>query len=456
MGVPRAAQKEHVYTVSELTRNVKGILESTFQGVWVEGELSGAKVAPSGHFYGTLKDEGAQLDLVMWKGQLRKLGFALEHGTQYLCHGNLTVYEVRGNYQLILQKVEPAGLGALQLQFDQLKKKLAEEGLFDDARKHPLPAFPQRIGIVTSTAGAALRDILHVLTRRFAGLDILVHHAQVQGDGAADQIARGIETLDRLGRCDVLIVGRGGGSLEDLWAFNTEPVARAIAAAKTPIISAVGHEVDYTIADFVADLRAATPSAAAELVVAERDAIVAGVQEFRRRLDVAIAADADRVQQQVDALAGRYGLRRAADVLSQRSQQMDHALARLRAASPLGRLRTQADRLKGAFAGLRAHSPARRLPALEKDVATARRRITRAWEAALVRTDERFRRTVAQLDALSPLRVLARGYSVATAVATGAVVTDAAAVRAGDALHLRLHRGRLDCRVESVQEGADG
>lgn len=456
MAAARAAQKEHVYTVSELTRNVKGILESTFQGVWVEGELSGAKVAASGHFYGTLKDERAQLDLVMWKGARRKLGFELETGIHYLCHGNFTVYEPRGTYQLVLDKVEPAGLGALQLQFEQLKKKLAEEGLFDDARKQPIPPFPQRIGIVTSTSGAAIRDILKVLTRRFAGLEILVHHAQVQGDPAAEQIARAIEVLDRRGGCDVLIVGRGGGSLEDLWAFNTEPVARAIAAAKTPIISAVGHEVDFTIADFVADLRAATPSAAAELVVAERDVILNTVTEYRRRLDAAIATEAERLRQRLDTIAGRYGMRRPADLLGQRFQQLDHAMARLRAASPEGRLRAQADRLRAGLAGLRAHSPARRLPALAKDVETARGRLARACEGAAGRADERFRRLVAQMDALSPLRVLARGYSVSTLAATGAVLTDVGAVAAGDAVDIRLYKGSLGCRVEDVRERADG
>lgn len=474
MAIARAAQREHIFTVTELTRNVKGMLESAFHAVWVEGELSGGKVAASGHFYGTLKDERAQVDVVMWKGQRAKLGFELENGTQYLCLGNVSVYEARGTYQLVLQKVEPAGIGALQLQFEQLKKRLEAEGLFEEGRKQALPAFPKRIGVVTSAGSAAIRDILSVLTRRFAGLEILIHDTLVQGDKAPEQIVAAIDALDRLGACDVLIVGRGGGSLEDLWAFNTEPVARAIYGARTPIISAVGHEVDYTIADFVADVRAPTPSAAAELVVQERQAVLNRVADHRRRLTAALRSRCDRLAQRVSSLRERYGFQRPADLVAQRTQRvddltqslgrgigrraeyagraLDHARQKLALLAPSERLARRTERLAALRARLRACSPGRRVPALGQLQRAVRDRLMRAAGAALARQEARFGQAVKQLDALSPLRVLARGYSVATVAATGAVVADATTVSPGDAVSVRLHRGRLACRVTAVEE----
>src|ERR1700690_2290767 len=266
-----------VFTVSELNTAIHGLLEREFADVWVTGEISGTRLAASGHYYFTLKEQDAQLRCVCFRQTARYLKFKPQDGVAVIARGRIDVYEVRGEYQLLVETLEPQGRGALQLAFEQLKKKLAAEGLFDPARKRPIPAFPRRIGIVTSPSGAAIRELLNILERRFPGLHIRLFPAQVQGEGAVEDVCRGIEHFGASGWADVLIVGRGGGSLEDLWTFNEEAVARAIAACPVPVISAVGHETDFTIADFVADLRAATPSAAAELVIRSR-------QEFDRHL----------------------------------------------------------------------------------------------------------------------------------------------------------------------------
>jgi len=273
-----------VYTITQLTRRIKGVLEAEIGSVWVAGEISNWTCAASGHAYFTLKDETSQLSTVMFKGRLDRLRFRPENGLEVLVLGNVSVYERRGAYQLIAEEMQPKGLGALQLAYEKLKKKLSEEGLFDPAHKKKLPLLPKRIGIVTSPTGAAIRDILHVLQRRFANVHVILYPARVQGEGAALEIAAGITFLDQYG-VDVMIVGRGGGSLEDLWAFNEEVVARALFASQTPVISAVGHEIDYALSDFVADLRAPTPSAAAEIVVKEQHALAERVHQYRDRLE---------------------------------------------------------------------------------------------------------------------------------------------------------------------------
>src|SRR5437867_4026625 len=268
------------YTVSELTLRLKAALEEAFPAVWVEGEISNLRTPGSGHSYFTLKDEGAQLSAVLFRGRGRRVRFDLEDGMQVLVFGGLDVYAARGQYQLVVEMMEPKGLGALQLAFEQLKRKLEAEGLFDEGRKRPLPHFPRTIGIVTSPTGAALRDMLHIIGRRFGGLRVLVAPVRVQGEGAAAEIVDALRNLDEVAGLDVIIVGRGGGSIEDLWAFNDERVVRAIVASKVPVISAVGHETDFTIADFVADLRAPTPSGAAELVVREKLAVISALAEL--------------------------------------------------------------------------------------------------------------------------------------------------------------------------------
>src|SRR3989475_2988824 len=294
-----------ILSVSQLTDQLRGIVEEKFPAVWVEGEISNFRLYGSGHAYFTLKDEGAQLRAVLFRNRARRLRFEPGDGQHVLAFGSLEIYAQRGEYQFVVELLEPRGLGALQLAFEQLKARLGAEGLFAESRKRALPRFPRRIGIVTSPSGAAVRDILRIIGRRFAGLSIVLAPARVQGDGAAREIAAGIADLNALGDVDVIIVGRGGGSLEDLWAFNEEAVARAIAASKVPVVSAVGHEVDFTIADFVADLRAPTPSAAAELVVREKQAVVDTLAQLRVRLERTAARPLRDPERRVDRLTMR-------------------------------------------------------------------------------------------------------------------------------------------------------
>src|SRR5579863_5086030 len=273
-----------IFRVSELSREIRNRLERDFPDLWVTGEISNLRSAPSGHYYFTLKDQNAQLRAVCFRGQARYLKFKPEDGLSVIARGQLTIYEARGEYQLVVEFLEPAGLGALQLAFEQLKANLAGEGLFEAARKKPLPVLPRTIGVVTSPTGAVIRDILRVLKRRFRNMNVLLYPVKVQGEGAAKEISEGIEYFNRHTLVDVMIVARGGGSLEDLWAFNEEVVARAIASSKIPVISAVGHETDFTIADFVADLRAPTPSAAAELVIQAKSELLQQLDSLFSRL----------------------------------------------------------------------------------------------------------------------------------------------------------------------------
>ncbi len=278
------ATQRRVFSISEITKNIRSVLEENFSGVWVEGEISNFKFHTSGHMYFSLKDEFSQIQCVMFRSENAKLDFDPKEGLSVVCFGRVSVYPVRGQYQLYAERMEPKGLGALQLKFQQLKEKLKKEGLFDEARKREIPYLPNRIGIVTSIDGAALKDILNVLDRRFSTVSILINPVAVQGAGAAASIAEAIEDFNRLKNVDVLIVGRGGGSLEDLWAFNEEIVARAIFNSRIPVISAVGHEVDFTIADFVADLRAATPSAAAEIVMPMKEELILRISDLKLRI----------------------------------------------------------------------------------------------------------------------------------------------------------------------------
>ena len=277
-------KERYIYKVSELTAGIKLVLESAFPTVWVEGEISNFVAHSSGHFYFTLKDERGELKCTFFKGYNEKVKFEIKNGIQALCFGRVGVYEKRGQYQLNVSRVEPKGVGALQLAFEQLKEKLFKEGLFDDSKKVAIPMLPDRIGIVTSPTGAAIRDMLYVLDRRFSNVEVIINPVKVQGEGAKEEIARAIDEFNKLGNVDVIIVGRGGGSLEDLWAFNEEVVARAIHRSKLPVISAVGHEIDWTISDFVADLRAPTPSVAAERVIAKKSELVDKLDNIEKRL----------------------------------------------------------------------------------------------------------------------------------------------------------------------------
>src|SRR2546425_9025258 len=336
---PRLSTSDHrlsttrrVYTVSELTVRVRDLLEGEFFEVWVEGELSNCKVWSTGHLFFTLKDASSQIRGFMFRSALRYLKFKPADGLRVVARGKLSVYEPKGEYQLVCEHLEPQGLGALQLAFDQLKKRLQDEGLFDAARKRPLPALPRKIGIVTSLDGAAIRDIIKVLSRRYANAHIVIRPARVQGDGAAVEIAQGIRAIGRVAAVDVVIVGRGGGSIEDLWAFNEEIVARAIARCPVPVISAVGHETDVTIADFVADLRAPTPSAAAEMVVARHDEFCGRIDRLHDRLLAAVRGRHQGLSRRVHVLSGRSALAGFAGRVALRGRhaaELTHALARV-------------------------------------------------------------------------------------------------------------------------------
>ena len=348
--------ERQVYTVTHLTRQIKELLENSFPRLWVEGELSNFKRHTSGHLYFTLKDENAQISCAMWRFRAGTLPFAPESGMKVLVEGDVQVYEKGGNYQLIIQQIQPAGIGALQLAFEQLKRKLHAEGLFDASHKKPLPAFPERIGVITSPTGAAIRDIISVLTRRFPGIEILLYPVRVQGDGAAQEIAEAIADFNRYGEADLLIGGRGGGSLEDLWAFNEEIVARAIYASGIPIISAVGHEVDYSIADFVADHRAPTPSAAAEIAVRDRREVSGELNYYQEKLATVFRKQIDNQRTRLQRIQEGYGFRRPLDMIYQSNQRLDE-LQRSIGASLNYYLQLQRSRLEKLEQQLRAINP---------------------------------------------------------------------------------------------------
>jgi exodeoxyribonuclease VII large subunit len=437
-----------IMRVSELHAAVQRIFEADFRSIWVEGEISSCRSAPSGHCYFSLKDEQSQVKCALFKNAARFVRFKPRDGIAVLVRGNLEVYEARGEYQLIVEAIEPQGAGALQLAFEQLKKKLAEEGLFDAARKKPLPRFPRRIGIVTSPAGAVIRDILHVLERRFQGLQVRLFPALVQGEGSVEQLAEGLRYFSTSGWAEVVILARGGGSLEDLWSFNEEALARAIAACRVPVISAVGHETDFTIADFVADCRAPTPSAAAEIVIATRDSIREQIQ--------ALQSNCVKAMQYRLLFFGRELHRRDAErfagllgrALTRRAQHIDDFEFRLRSAASrqieanrrkLAELSRRLDRtnLRVHFAGLR-----HRRELVEQ-------RLQAAIGQTLARAVRREESCRLRLEQLSPFSVLARGYAIVQRQ-NGGVLRSSASVSTGDPLHIRLHEGELRAIVSEV------
>lgn len=440
--------QQRIYTVSQLTRRIKGLLESEVGVVWVSGEISNWTRAASGHAYFTLKDEGSQLDMVMFRGRLSRLKFDLENGLEVLARGTVTVYERRGAYQMVVEELQPKGVGALQLAYEKLKKKLEAGGLFDEKHKKPLPLLPRRIGIVTSPTGAAIRDILHVIRRRFANVHIILYPARVQGDGAAEEIAAGIRALDAWG-VDVMIVGRGGGSLEDLWPFNEECVCRAIFSASTPIISAVGHEIDFTLADFTADKRAPTPSAAAELVVREQRILLEQVALARRRLERAVAAMYDRARNRLERYQRSFVFQRPDQLLRQQRQLLDEMRLRLEQL-----MREQCagrrQRLERAHRALGLLSPRNRLQQQMARLDTWRTRLLRVGPAIIERRRARYAPMVAQLGSLSPVAVLGRGYALVWKQPDGCLVKDAAQLKTDDEIRLWFAQGEATAAVKKI------
>jgi len=448
-------------SVSELTSAIRGALEKRFASVWVEGEISNFRSVSSGHWYFTLKDEFAQLRSACYRSSNQRIRFRPEDGLQVRARGRLSVYEAKGEYQLIVETLEPVGAGALQLAFEQTKARLQAEGLFAAAVKRTIPMFPRRVGVITSPSGAAIRDILNVISRRTRTVHVLFVPALVQGEGAAQEVVRAIKFLNdfharalREGNpeagIDVLILGRGGGSIEDLWTFNEEVLARAIRLSTIPVISAVGHETDFTIADFVADLRAPTPSAAAEIVAAHEAQLCSLLTTLTANLarSIRFRITGSRNQVQELALSPSFDavMARLHDAVST-ADEADHRLQ-----TSITAALQRAQRRLGAAA--HSLSPAQ----LRSAVTAARTRfasLTKARDAAVATRLELARKQLgvaaAALDAMSPLRVLERGYAIAHD-ADGGIVREAAATAIGDALHLRLWKGALDCRVEGIEK----
>lgn len=444
--------ERRIYRVSELTRRIREKLEAEFADVWVEGEVSNFRAAPSGHLYFTLKDATAQLRCICLRAQTRYLKFRPEDGLQVTARGRVSVYEPRGEYQFYVELLEPRGLGALQLAFEQLKQRLAAEGLFDPARKKPLPRLPRRIGIITSPRGAVIQDMIRILRRRHENLHLLIYPVRVQGEGAADEMVAALRFFHqpppRGTPVDVLILARGGGSLEDLWAFNEEKLARAIAASTIPVISAVGHETDYTIADFVADLRAPTPSAAAELVIETQQQLeeqIAGWEEALRRV---IRYHLLQRRQQLTEWMAHRGFQTLRAVVAQMAQRSDEATARLLEAAREGlrraRRRWEEPRAFLQHFDLRGRQERARFQWSRQTTALGHR-----MRLLLVGKRARLEPLLAKLEHLSPRRILERGYAIVFDSA-GNVVKQAVEVSPGQPITVQLSQGRLGAQVETV------
>jgi exodeoxyribonuclease VII large subunit len=396
-----------VYTVSQVNEQIHELLEASFPELWVEGELSNCRAYPSGHTYMTLKDEGAQIAAVLFKGAAFGLKFKPADGLKVLVRARVSSYVKRGDVQLIVSSMEPREKGALQLAFEQLKARLAAEGLFAEERKKPLPPYPRRAGIITSSQGAAVHDMITVLSRRWPALEILLYPVKVQGEGAAAEIARAVADFNALlPDTDVLLVGRGGGSIEDLWAFNEEPVARAIAASRIPVISCVGHETDFTIADFAADVRAPTPSAAAELAVPDQAAVLAGLADCRRRLTSSIVELVRGLEARLDFARRHPFLQSPHRMYEERSKRVDELSGRL----------------------------------------------PEALRRVLLHAEKDLRLQMEKLDAFSPLKVLGRGYAIAEKLPGREILRRAEQVRPGDRVRVRLRQGEIHCEVRDDQE----
>jgi exodeoxyribonuclease VII large subunit len=396
--------QERIYTVTEITREIKSILERNFPTVWVEGEISNYLLHSSGHRYFTLKDENAQIRCTLWRYRGDQLQFEPADGMNVMAWGSITVYERNGQYQLDVVELVPAGVGKLEVAFQKLKEKLFAEGLFDEEHKKSLPRFPERIGLVTSPTGAAIKDIIRIIRHRFPGVRMILNPVRVQGEGAAEEIAQAIREFNEYKEIDVMIVGRGGGSLEDLWAFNEEVVVRAIFDSEIPIVSAVGHEIDFTISDFVADARAATPSAAAQMVVPEREALLEQIETSTGKIAATLVSLIGQLKQRLQSVVESYGFRRPSDIITQRSQKLDELISQL------------------------------------EDSAQSHAEIKSNALSLLT----------GKLKALSPSAVLKRGYSITRRLPELKIIKDAGMLKKADRVEIKLYRGRIESKVELI------
>ncbi|MEW8272960.1 MAG: exodeoxyribonuclease VII large subunit [Candidatus Thiodiazotropha taylori] len=435
-----------IFSVSRLVRETRAILEASFPLLWVSGEISNLAQPASGHIYFSLKDEAAQVRCAMFRMKRQRLRFRPENGQQVLIRAKVSLYEARGEFQLIAEHMEPAGEGALRFAFEQLKQKLAAEGLFDTEQKKPIPVPPKQLGLITSPSGAAVRDLLSVLKRRFPALPVIIYPVQVQGEDAARQIVQMLKLAERRQECDLLILSRGGGSLEDLQAFNEEQVARAIHQLSIPVVTGIGHEIDFTIADFVADRRAATPSAAAELVTPDQLEWQQRLHAVTRRLKQNQQQRLQQLQQHFSALLKRLQIQHPKRRLQQQAQRLDELSDRLSRQFHFNLLQKH-QRIDRLHTRLARQTPEQRLNRLMQQTANLEQRLHRAVTQRLNREQTRFTQLGRDLHNLSPLNTLGRGYAIVSSPTTNAIITDVAEVELGDELQARLHKGSLICQV---------
>ena len=442
--------QRRVWTVRDLVSNVRTGLEREYTDVWIGGEISNYRPADSGHLYFTLKDGDAQLKVVMFRTQARLLRFRPANGMEILARGRITIYESRGELQLMAEYLEPKGAGALQIAFEQLKAKLAAEGLFEPARKKAIPKLPSAIGVVTSPRGAAIYDMLNVLRRRHASAHLLIYPAQVQGDAAANEVSAGIRYFNKTQKVDVIVIARGGGSVEDLAAFNNEGLARTIAASDLPVISAVGHETDFTIADFVADLRAPTPSAAAELVISARQQLEQQIGALHLRLEHGMRYGLMVLRRKFQDSGQQRAQTRMTDAIRRRQQRLDELSARLLGSENF-LLQSYRRRLELAAVRVRHHDLRRIFRGMLRDLQTSSSQLPRAMQSTLFVRRARWQQLHGRLEALSPLNILERGYAVVFG-SENKPVTDSEQVAVGDDLRIRLAKGRVGARVTSREK----
>jgi len=440
-------QSPKIYTVSALTEEIKEVLEGHFDFVWVEGEISNFRSPSSGHYYMVLKDEKAQIRAVMFRPQTRYLKFTPEDGMKVIAQGRIGIYPPRGEYQIILDYLEPLGIGALALAFEQLKKKLAAEGLFDEEMKRPLPFLPQRVAVITSPTGAAIRDFLKIIHRRFANIEIIVIPVKVQGDEATAEMVEALETVNRELKVDVIVLTRGGGSLEDLWAFNHEELARAIRASHIPVVSAVGHEIDITISDLAADLRAPTPSAAAELLVIEKESLIERLKEIRGRLESHTKAYLGNLNQRMMLLAK--GLRDPRKRMAETWMRLDELHGWLLRLMDL----TIKERQKNMTAQGRAlllYSPIKLLGSLEQRIDFHRRALILMILKRLKENRMGLSHLGERIKDLNPTSVMERGYSITRKLPERIILRDVSGLKKGDHVNVTLAKGELDCQIEKI------
>ena len=444
--VPAQNEDRHIFTVSQLNRESRELLEGTFPWIWIEGEISNLACPASGHWYFTLKDDRAQLRCAMFRGRNKTTGFTPENGSQILVRGHVSLYEARGDFQLIAEQMEEAGAGALQRAFEELKTRLDKEGLFK--RKRPLPGLPRCIGVITSPSGAAIRDILSILQRRFPAIPVIIYPTPVQGKAASNEIIGAINKAGQRGECDVLIIARGGGSLEDLWCFNEESVARALYQCPIPVVTGIGHEIDTTIADYVADVRAPTPSGAAELVSPDREEWLQTLRQMQQRLQGRIQEKVNGQQQGLRWLEKRLQQQHPGQRLLQQSQRLDELDQRLQR-NIKQRLQQKQLRLDKLDAGLQRHQPLLLIRHLNTRFQYLDQRLLQQIQTHIERRQQRLANSGHALDTVSPLATLGRGYAIIQDH-DNAIIRTARGVEPGQKITARLAQGRLDCTVNSI------